>query len=215
MNLDVLWPQDGDELFAVGQDWENNACVGFSAEQWHGYKEGYKRAADQLVASVAETGRNQDYLIYPIVFLYRHAIELSLKHLIIVGSKLLDEEPGKIGDHPLIPLWQKSRPLIERVWPEGPKEDLEAIEAVLEQFEARDRRSTAFRYPVDKSGQPSQMKNEQISIRNFSEVSTRVLALLESCQSGLDSYLQDKREMERAYEQEMQREMEQAYRREE
>jgi hypothetical protein len=142
---------------------------------------------------------NQDYLIYPIVFLYRQAIEVSLKHLLMKGSQLLDREPVIPKHHRLLPLWQQCRPIIEKVWPDGPKQDLEAVGEVLVQFEARDPVSTVFRYPVDTSGQASLPRNERIDIRNFAEVANRILSLMDACCCGFGEFLQYKWEMEREY----------------
>jgi hypothetical protein len=137
--------------------------------------------------------------IYPIVFLYRQAIEIALKHLIWTGSRLLDQETPVPTHHRLVPLWRQCRPIIEQVWPEGPKKDLNAVGEVLDQFEARDPISTVFRYPVTKEGRVSLPKRERINIGNFAEVANRVLSLLDGCACGICEYLQCKWEMEREY----------------
>ena len=48
------WPRKGDVLFVDGGDWLQNACVGWSGDEWHGYAEGYRRAAELLVQHVAD-----------------------------------------------------------------------------------------------------------------------------------------------------------------
>ncbi len=198
MNNELPWPHAGDKLFADGGDWFN-ACVGWSHNQSFGYIEGYKRAADLLVQHVADEQRDQDFLIYPIVFLYRQAVEVSLKHLIWVGCQLQDKRPELPKHHRLVPLWRQCRLIIEEVWPDGPRQDLDAVGAVLDQFEARDPVSTAFRYPVTKEGRASHSVSERIDIRNFAEVANRMLSLLDGCATGFSEYLQHKWEMEREY----------------
>src|SRR5438270_6878360 len=118
MSQDLPWPQKGDLLFVDGDDWWHNACVGWSREEWDGYAEGYKRAADLLVQHVVDTQSNQDYLIYPVAFLYRQAVEVSLKHLLVKGSQLLDRKSVIPKHHRLVPLWQQCWAIIEQVWPE-------------------------------------------------------------------------------------------------
>src|SRR5262245_12930551 len=189
------WPRKGDLLFLAGDDWWHNACVGWSHEQWQGYAEGYRLAADLLVQHVSDTKSNQDFLIYPIVFLYRQAIEVALKYLLLTGSQLLDLKPVIPNQHRLVPLWKQCRVILERVWPEGPKEELDAVGEVLHQFDGRDPVSTVFRYPVDTSGRASLSVSEQINIRNFSEVANRVFSLLDASGSGVSEYLQHKRDM--------------------
>ena len=49
------------------------------------FAKGYTLAANRLAASLLEGPRFPDYEAYPVVFLYRHALELSLKHIIYGG----------------------------------------------------------------------------------------------------------------------------------
>ncbi|HHS8916416.1 TPA: hypothetical protein ACTVMT_005267, partial [Escherichia coli] len=58
------------------------------------YTEGYRRAADILINHIDESGRDQDFLVYPVLFLYRHHLELLIKQ--IIGLALaLAEDPDK------------------------------------------------------------------------------------------------------------------------
>jgi hypothetical protein len=194
---EIPWPRLGDVLFTDGDDCWHNACVGWSREAWVGYAEGYRLAADLLVQHVADTQSKQDFLIYPIVFLYRQAMEVSLKYLLFKGSQLLDRKPVVPKQHRLVPLWQECRAIIEEVWPEGPKQDLDAVGAVFAQFDAKDPVSTVFRYPLDTAGRASLTTSERINIRNLSEVANRVYSLVDACGCGVSEYLQSKWEMER------------------
>lgn len=197
MPSNIPWPRKGDELFTDGKNSWHNACTGWSHQQWIAYQEGYKRGADLLVKHIVDTHSGHDFLIYPIVFLYRQAIELSLKHLLRNGNMLLNRKPTIPKHHRLVPLWRECRPILEQVWPDGPKEDLDAVNDVLVQFEAKDPGSTVFRYPVDTSGKASMPNSERIDIQNFSEVANRILSLLEGCEAGISEYLQTMLEMQR------------------
>lgn len=200
MDHEIPWPRAGDRLFLQDDNWMD-ACVGWSSDQWHGYAEGYRRAANILVRHVTETQREQDYLIYPIVFLYRQSIEVSLKYLLVTGSELLAREQSNTNHHRLVPLWQQCRPMIEEVWPTGPKQDLDAVTDILLQFEKKDPVSTVFRYPVNTKGDASLEASERINILNFAEVANRVFTLLESCITAFRQYLEYQSEMEREYRQ--------------
>jgi hypothetical protein len=46
------------------------------------YREGYRRGAGQLAKYVCDEGRDQDFLVFPIVYLYRHHVELALKGIL-------------------------------------------------------------------------------------------------------------------------------------
>ena len=68
-----------------------------------GLREGYKESADRLLEIALENGNNikmLDTFIFPIMFLYRHSIEISLKHI-------YQRAFGKIpdGGHNLLALW--------------------------------------------------------------------------------------------------------------
>jgi len=150
-------------------DWFD-ACLGWTQDQWFGYAEGYKRAADLITQHILHTERDQDFLIFPIVFLYRQAIEIALKHLIYTGKQLTNLSPGVPAHHRLTALWEIGRPIIEKVWPDGPKQDLKAVTDVLQQFEFKDPTSTLFRYPITKDGNASFLRNERMNISNYSGI---------------------------------------------
>lgn len=62
-----------------GEEWQYHANLGWSDQDFsHGYIEGFYKAAEMVV----ENGVHfYDYLVYPIIFCYRHYIELALKNL--------------------------------------------------------------------------------------------------------------------------------------
>src|SRR5712671_6183891 len=83
----------GDALFrsvtaseADEDDWETNAWVRGATD--YAYAEGYRRAARILADHVIQNRWDIDFLVYPIVFLYRHNIELQFKRLIPDGAFL-------------------------------------------------------------------------------------------------------------------------------
>jgi hypothetical protein len=55
------------------------------------YVSGYKEAGDSFVNLVADRKGTADTLFFPVVFLYRHYIELGLKSLLHDGNRLLDQ----------------------------------------------------------------------------------------------------------------------------
>lgn len=73
----------------------------------YGLKEGYKNAADNIVEVALEKGtcgdiKTLDTYIFPVVFSYRHCIEISLKHIYM---RCFGELPS--GGHDLLILWDK------------------------------------------------------------------------------------------------------------
>lgn len=192
----IPWPRKGDRLFVPRNDWWYNACLKFFSDNWDLYAEGYNLAGDLLVEHVGDTHRDQDSLVYPVVFLYRQYLELRLKQIIGVGNKLLNV-PQKIPtNHNIVAIWKKCRKILEDVAPSGPKEDLDAVEECINQFSKTDPISTAFRYPVDKKSSPSTPSLTHINLRNLSEVMNRISSLLDGASMGISEYINTKHEME-------------------
>jgi hypothetical protein len=62
----------------------NNFVISFTQtpeQDFGAFAKGYTRAASNLAEQLLEKPRFADYEAYPVVFLYRHAFELSLKGL--------------------------------------------------------------------------------------------------------------------------------------
>jgi hypothetical protein len=58
--------------------------AGAGADRWCLYAAGYKRAAELLIQQVRTT-YEANTLIFPIIFLYRHYVEVTLKEIIEYG----------------------------------------------------------------------------------------------------------------------------------
>lgn len=195
-------PKKGDVLFTYGDDWPNNACLNYvkGADAWGLYSVGYRAGAERLAEYVIDQHREQDTLIYPIVFLWRHYVELRLKGLLDSARQLTDQPLKANLDHKVLALWQKLRPLLEAIEPNADTETLDAVEEIVSQFDQVDTDSFAFRYPLSKKGIPS-LPSElyHINIRNLTEVMQRVGSFLDSADIMLDVYLEHKAEMESYY----------------
>jgi len=187
----IPWPQKGDQLFKADVDWWHNACLNRFHDNWSLYADGYKRAGDLLVEYIKDARSDQDFLVYPIVFLYRQYLELRLKELIRDGNQLLDVPQEFPKHHKIDKLWGQCRRILEQVWPEGPTEDLDAVEECIRQFSEKDPSSIAFRYPTDKDGNPSLPDLRYINLRNLSEVMARIGSLLDGSSDGISAYLQN------------------------
>src|SRR5882724_8747168 len=92
-------PKKGEQIVRSDESLGSaNARVGrwpHSSDRDPPYSEGYRMAARQLTEGIEAKGErssDQDYLVYPIIFLYRHHLELVLKRL--TGMLVdLSEEP--------------------------------------------------------------------------------------------------------------------------
>ena len=189
---------------APDPDWYLNACLHVTPETWDTYAEGYKRAGDILVQYVIDNNRDQDFLVYPIVYLYRQYLELRLKELIFVGSRLLDQNAKLPTHHDLLRLWRQVRPLIEEVWPNSQTNNyLDAIEDRLEELSSVDPGSYAFRYPQDIQGSPTLVGIRHINLRQLRDVIQGISNVLDGSSIGMGEYLKAKHEMMADYRAEM------------
>src|SRR5436190_6431658 len=150
---ELPWPRKGDDPRAIGERSRLVAALNFSFDEpWGPIAEGFKRLGDLGVASVEETGHGHDYLVYPILFSYRHFIELSLKEIIRNARRLLDKQGSVPETHNLAHLWNTAEPLLMEI-EEGSALTYRDVRACLARFDEMDPTSEAFRYPANRSGE--------------------------------------------------------------
>jgi hypothetical protein len=153
MDDEFLWPRSGLNPFvATGTDYCN---AWLPAEpDWIAYFEGYRRGLHVLVNDVVDGGNNQDYLVYPVMFLARQTFEVGLKYVLLLARELngLDDQPFP-GTHDLRALWRLVRRFLEEVEASPTRADLDAVEEAVYTLADHDPTSFAFRYPVDRTNQ--------------------------------------------------------------
>ncbi len=92
----------------------------------------FRVAAERLLDAALANNETWE-AAYPILFCYRHGLEISLKTLV----------PGAPRDHPLMTLWAA---LQSRIAGKYPADQLAWLGDRIGEFEQVDPRSTAFRY---------------------------------------------------------------------
>lgn len=189
LNGKIRLPSEDDRLFAEAEDWWMNACLDWYHDPTELYIVGYKEAADLLVNSVEQRKGTADSLIFPIVFLYRHYIELRLKSLLHDGRRLLDRDHKEKSEHQLSKLWPHVRDILNELWPDGDAKQIKAVDTLIEQFEKADPRSTFFRYPKNFEGEKSvQLHTPRVNLRNLSEVVGAMSIILEGSAAAISEY---------------------------
>ncbi len=169
-NLDVF-DSDADRWHTA---WLNHA----GADGWCLYADGYKRAADMLVKHL-KTTYDVNTVMYPIMFLYRQYIELSLKEIVTYGRYLNEDPRPPKPSHALEGLWQESKSIIKKHLSDVPPENLDQIESLIQKFSELDPTSTGFRYPADKESNPSFPYDlGAINLKRVAEVMNRFSSLL-------------------------------------
>jgi hypothetical protein len=187
----IPWPDDCTHVFRAGEGSRNLAWIPQSPEQWNLYAVGYREAGERLYQSWCTTGH--DFLIYPIVFLFRHYTELRLKELLQAAFDLLDLPAEWKRIHRLDDLWDHLRPFLSRIEPEGSERDLDNAERLLRELAERDPISVEFRYPEDIKGKRHLADLACIDVVNFFNAMSQLSSLLDGASMAISVYLQDKR----------------------
>src|SRR5215213_11294263 len=141
-------------LFTSGANLRLNACVGRNGGPYtfYAYSRGYFHAGERLIQSVFSNQLSIDLLIYPIVFCFRHGIELAIKDLVIILPKLWNQTDTIQPTHNLIDNWT----LIRDYLSQNPFQSTDAtpseVEKVLTDLVALDPNGQAFRFPSARNG---------------------------------------------------------------
>ena len=154
------WPNLSNQPFQKAPQWADNVQVNALAIYGgiaNAYVEGFKAAGDKLVETIASNEDNPDVFMMPVVYLYRHYLELQLKAMLQEGrdkgarsvSDMTDDWLKKTAGHNLNTLWNYARKLIEERWPEGSTVDLCNAEKIIMSFHHLDQRGQVFRYAHD------------------------------------------------------------------
>lgn len=149
---DLPWPKRGDDPFRPRTPVSMPAILESGPHAWGAFAAGFRFSAQTLVERFQRTGYDQDFLALPVMFMYRHYAELSLKDLIFECGSFLGRPTDVADEHDLRRLWVIAREFLEALNLAGP--DADAVEELLNRLGAADPKSMTFRYPVDKKGRP-------------------------------------------------------------
>ena len=197
---DYLWVEDGDQLFirtynpacCAHYGWEYHRAIAFAS-----YLSGYKLAADLLIDKALEEAKKHhieiiDTLVYPIIFICRQFMELSIKNIYINYAHLQREESKAIikESHSLSRAWEYIKPFAIEVSNEDEDElrDVEIIEDYIKQFEEVSRDSTEYRYPVNKKNDVILKENTYLDLSNLKEKMQKFENFLDGLCGAMDHY---------------------------
>jgi hypothetical protein len=169
------------------------------------YTLGYREGARRLVNHVLETYCDQDTIIFPIVYLYRHHIELLLKRLVVVASSVVDRQLNTAElkhsrKHRLDLLWNDIKQTLPASYKEAKlaapaKEDMAGVDSYIRQLSNLDPESQSFRYSISSKGDPELAGLTHINIRTLAEKMERLSNFLASIEGDLQLHLDFEAEM--------------------
>jgi len=124
----------------------------------YNYYLGYKKSADIIYQELKEASLKKeiektDTLIFPLIYLYRQALELYLKFLYFKYSHIEGMGLKKIlnKNHDLKAIWSELKPILEfNLNEQQSNMDLLFIENYINQYSNYDPLSMRMRYPITK-----------------------------------------------------------------
>ena len=142
-------PKKGDRLLKESQDWErgvkfSNDIISRHVQIW----DGNMRAGAILISAWAENSPGRHYLIYPILFNYRHSIELAMKWIINMYGGHATVRIDDYENHNLWKLWCLCKQIIVELGSED--EEIPVVEQIIKDFHDLDGSGQNFRFAYSK-----------------------------------------------------------------
>jgi hypothetical protein len=184
----------------VSRPGSGNVVLNFcdSREEFHIFALAYHSAAQRLVTEMKGSTGYPDYDAYPILFLYRHALELYLKAIVLKGAALLRLLEDRTIDYSkfftrheltsLLPAIQIIWKLVGWDWDFriDQVKTFEDFRDMVQDLEEIDPSSFSFRYPLDKRFQAVLPHHFCFSLFAFAEQMDPVLETLGGAVTGLE-----------------------------
>jgi hypothetical protein len=155
---EYAWPREGRILFVDEGCSRDVAHFGWGSLsiQLAGYATGYKSAADTLVneAVAQEDIAYRDTVVFPVLFLYRQYIELSLKAIILNLARPEHEIEERVIDvvgHDLMKCWDRAKRIVSDHASDRDVECVAVVGEYIRQFHEIDESSFNFRYPMGRA----------------------------------------------------------------
>jgi hypothetical protein len=188
----------------------NVACITWVKNRGVMYREGFRRLAGigvEYIMGERRNRREEDILVYPILYCFRHDLELTLKEIIYSASYLQDRKEPKLRKlHDLSYLWNRARPLINAVYEGHDTTALEPLAQIIAQLHEMDPGGESFRYSHH-FGADLTLKvkrgngdvNEYIAIDTVALVMKDAHALLRGITEGISVYVEQKQQAQGRY----------------
>lgn len=211
MNGEIPWPSEKDQLFVKPKSTEHaeskrspefeSILESLKPELESSYREGYYEAARTLSQHICNDGRSD--VVYPMLFCYRHFVELSTKSLILVYAKLQDDEVRITlpREHSLGKLWNEAKRLIKQAEPSDRKDDatLRNVERSITELNQVDKNSQLFRYATDKQGDSVESRLPKPDLQQFVTTMENLHSFFAGCEMQAEVWQEYKDEMEAYY----------------
>lgn len=186
-----LWPKRGDRLLRATDD--RDKAVTFSSRAFDRHVHiwsGYMRAGAALVEEAEREAVDRHFLVYPILFNYRHGLELAIKWIIerYGGYVSLTLDRTDLN-HDLWSLWTLCKKVFIEIEGSEVVSDgtFKAVEQIVKDFHDLDKTGIGFRYSNNKDGLTIKLPDTPIDLGNVKNV----MEAVDNYFSGVDGYLGD------------------------
>lgn len=187
LDFKYRWPKKGDRLLRSSDDWQigvefSNHPISRHAHQW----EGYMSAGAGLIELCTQEGYEHErhFVIYPILFNYRHGLELAMKWVIVRYSGKGVQGIGQ--DHNLWKLWLRCCEIIER-YDEHDDDAKFAVGQLVKDFHDLDKAGVTFRYGWHKNGAEIKLPEHLVDLENIRDVMNGVAHFFTGLDGSLDN----------------------------
>ena len=181
------WPNSGDRLLIETGDWSRGVQFPKDSITRHVFIwDGYMKAGELLIDACEEHKPERYDLIYPIIFNYRHGIELAMKWVICHYGHYSNVQIDDIEDHNLWKLWQTCKQIITEAGSED--EAISVVQQVIKDFHDLDKSAQAFRYAEDLRGDIFDLPDRMIDIQNIKDVMEGVSNFFSAVDGQLGDY---------------------------
>jgi hypothetical protein len=216
--LELSLPKNGDKIFIENEgsnyDYASiNRAKGINNQHSEFLIiEGYREATRELLINLLKDENISwlkiDSKIYPILFLFRHYIEVMLKNTVryynILNDKSFSDEVGYEKKHSLLYFWNELKPFLVSDldnYDESYKQDClntnQAVESIISEIDVLDESSFGFRYAfkgAKKINEPIEysMSFLTIDLNNLKDVMTKVMNYFEGINGEVIHFLDEK-----------------------
>jgi len=185
--IEYHWPEKGDRLLSGHGCWPTDADLGGWSRSFSAFVWGFTNAAETLVQSVVDGKQRADRIAWPLLYLYRHTVELALKECI-------SEAACYLGDSPNPPIHHRLKDLKKTLFLQFEKLDFPmnddstiAFSNVLDELDQFDPSGTTFRYPTDRKGAPHNLPMSHVDIVDLQRGVMKLLNFLDCVSQELAS----------------------------
>jgi hypothetical protein len=179
VDLEYHWPEAGDQLLTGKSNWPTDADLGAWSRSYSAFIWSFTNAAETLVDAVTTGKQRADRIAWPLLYLYRHTVELALKDCLIDAATFLGEPLDFPNHHRLKDINDILLQLLAKL--DFPTNDasVSAFSHILEDLDQFDPSGTAFRYPTDRKGAPHVLPVTHVDIVDLQRGVMKLLNFLD------------------------------------